>query len=123
MANSNTSQVQLDVAKRLDIICRKGDTFNLVINVTDSAGTAVNLSTYSFKMQVKETDTSSTNVISNDDITITGTAAGVLTVTIPSTVMTSVSSGLYAYDLQTINAGVTQTWLTGVLKVNEDVTV
>ena len=123
MANCNTSQVQLDVAKRLDITCRKGDTFNLVINVTDSAGTAVNLSTYSFKMQVKETDTSSTNVISNDDITITGTAAGVLTVTIPSTVMTSVSSGLYAYDLQTINVGVTQTWLTGVLKVNEDVTV
>ena len=123
MVNCNTSQVQLDVAKRLDIICRKGDTFNLVINVTDSAGTAVNLSTYSFKMQVKETDTSSTNVISNDDITITGTATGVLTVTIPSTVMTSVSSGLYAYDLQTINVGVTQTWLTGVLKVNEDVTV
>jgi hypothetical protein len=123
MVNCNTSQVQLDVAKRLDIICRKGDTFSLVINVTDSAGTAVNLSTYSFKMQVKETDTSSTNVISNDDITITGTAAGVLTVTIPSTVMTSVSSGLYAYDLQTINVGVTQTWLTGVLKVNEDVTV
>ena len=123
MANCNTSQVQLDVAKRLDITCRKGDTFNLVINVTDSAGTAVDLSTYSFKMQVKETDTSSTNVISNDDITITGTAAGVLTVTIPSTVMTSVSGGLYVYDLQTINAGVTQTWLTGVLKVNEDVTV
>jgi len=123
MANCNTSQVKLDVAKRLDITCRKGDTFSLVINVTDSAGTAVNLSTYSFKMQVKETDTSSTNVISNDDITITGTAAGVLTVTIPSTVMTSVSSGLYAYDLQTINVGVTQTWLTGVLKVNEDVTV
>ena len=123
MANCNTSQVQLDVAKRLDITCRKGDTFNLVINVTDSAGTAVDLSTYSFKMQVNETDTSSTNVISNDDITITGTAAGVLTVNIPSTVMTSVSGGLYAYDLQTINAGVTQTWLTGVLKVNEDVTV
>ena len=123
MANCNTSQVQLDVAKRLDITCRKGDTFNLVINVPDSSGTAVDLSTYSFKMQVKETDTSSTNVISNDDITITGTAAGVLTVNIPSTVMTSVSGGLYVYDLQTINAGVTQTWLTGVLKVNEDVTV
>ena len=119
----SVSSVTLDVAKRLDITCRKGDTFSLVINVTDSAGTAVNLSTYSFKMQVKETDTSSTNVISNDDITITGTAAGVLTVTIPSTVMTSVSGGLYAYDLQTINVGVTQTWLTGVLKVNEDVTV
>ena len=59
----SVSSVTLDVAKRLDITCRKGDTFSLVINVTDSAGTAVNLSTYYFKMQVKETDTSSTNVI------------------------------------------------------------
>ena len=37
--------------------------------------------------------------------------------------MSGVSSGLYAYDLQTIKAGTTQTWLTGVLQVNEDVTI
>lgn len=119
----SVSNVILDVAKRLDITCRKGDTFNLVINVTDSAGTAINLTTYSFKMQIRETDTSSGSTVSENNVTITGTSGGVLTANIDSSIMSSVSSGLYAYDLQTIKAGTTQTWLTGVLKVNEDVTV
>ena len=101
----SVSSVTLDVAKRLDITCRKGDTFNLVVNVTDSAGAVVDLTTYSFKM------------------TITGTSGGVLTVNIGASIMSNVSSGLYAYDLQTIKAGTTQTWLTGVLQVNEDVTI
>lgn len=118
------SIVNLDVAKRLDITCRKGDTFNLVINVTDSSGTAVDLTTYSaFRMEVRETDTSSEATIIDSQITITGTSGGVMTVTIPSMVMDDISSGLYAYDIETIKAGITQTWLTGVLKVNEDVTV
>ena len=119
----SVSSITLDVAKRLDITCRKGDTFNLVINVTDSAGTAINLTTYSFKMQIRETDTSSGSTVSENNVTITGTSGGVLTANIDSSIMSSVSSGLYAYDLQTIKAGTTQTWLTGVLKVNEDVTV
>jgi hypothetical protein len=124
MANCNTSQVQLDVARRLDIICRKGDTFSLVINVTDSAGDAVDLTTYSdFRMEVRETDTSASTVIADSDVTITGTSGGVLTVTITNTIMEGVDGGLYAYDLETIKSGVVQTWLTGVLKVNEDVTV
>ena len=124
MANCNTSQVQLDVARRLDIICRKGDTFSLVINVTDSAGDAVDLTTYSdFRMEVRETDTSASTVIADSDVTITGTSGGVLTVTITNTVMEGVDGGLYVYDLETIKSGVVQTWLTGVFKVNEDVTV
>lgn len=124
MANCNTSQVQLDVARRLDIVCRKGDTFNLVINVTDSAGTAVDLTTYSdFRMEVRETDTSASTIIADSNVTITGTSGGVLTVTINNTIMEGVDGGLYAYDLETIKSGVVQTWLTGVLKVNEDVTV
>ena len=124
MANCNTSQVQLDVARRLDIICRKGDTFNLVINVTDSAGTAVDLTTYSdFRMEVRETDTSASTIIADSNVTITGTSGGVLTVTINNTIMEGVDGGLYAYDVETIKSGVVQTWLTGVLQVNEDVTV
>ena len=119
----SVSSITLDVAKRLDITCRKGDTFNLVINVTDSAGTAINLTTYSFKMEIRETDTSADSIVTNDNITITGTSGGVLTVNIGPNIMGNVSSGLYAYDLQTIKAGTTQTWLTGVLKVNEDVTI
>lgn len=117
------SAVNLDVAKRLDITCRKGDTFSLTINVTDSNGDAVDLSSYAFKMEVRPTDTSATVTIADTDITASGTAGGVLTVTIASSIMAAVDSGLYSYDLQTIASGVTQTWLYGVLQVNEDVTV
>lgn len=117
------SKVSLDVAQRLDITCRKGDTFSLIVNVSDSTGSPVNLSTYSFKMQLRETDVSTLPTIDDSGITITGTSGGVITVTILASVMASINSGLYVYDLQTINGGVTQTWLTGVITVNEDVTV
>ena len=124
MANCKPSRVKLDVAKRLDIVCRKGDTFNLVINVTDSAGAAVDLTTYSdFRMEVRESDTAAGTIIADSNVTITGTSGGVLTVTISNTIMEGVDGGLYAYDLETIQSGVVQTWLTGVFKVNEDVTV
>ena len=95
----SVSSVTLDVAKRLDITCRKGDTFNLVVNVTDSAGAVVDLTTYSFKMEIRETDTSTDSVVTDDNITITGTSGGVLTVNIGASIMSNVSSGLYAYDL------------------------
>jgi hypothetical protein len=117
------SKVSLDVAQRLDITCRKGDTFNLVVNVTNSSGVTENLTSYSFKMQLRETDVSTLPTIDDSQMTITGSSGGVLTVTIPSSVMANISSGLYVYDLQTIKGGITQTWLTGVITVNEDVTV
>ncbi len=118
-----SSVVNLDVSKRLDVTCRKGDTFSLVINVTDAAGAVVDLTTYSFKMEVRATDTSEDSTITDDQLTITGTSLGVITITISSSVMAVIASGLYTYDLQTIVSGVTQTWLHGVLQVNEDVTV
>ena len=118
-----SSVVNLDVSKRLDVTCRKGDTFSLIINVTDAAGAVVDLTTYSFKMEVRATDTSEDSTITDDQLTITGTSLGVITITIPSNIMAGIASGLYTYDLQTIVAGVTQTWLHGVLQVNEDVTV
>lgn len=65
------SKVSLDVAQRLDITCRKGDTFNLVINVSDSAGSPVNLSSYTFEMEIRQTDTS-TVTIANSNTSISG---------------------------------------------------
>lgn len=47
------ASVNLDIAQRLDITCRKGDTFSLTLNITDSAGTAINLSAYTFEMEVR----------------------------------------------------------------------
>ena len=48
------NRVNLDVSERLDITCRKGDTFSLTVTLKDSSGTALPLVTdnYSFLMQV-----------------------------------------------------------------------
>ena len=119
----SASSINIDLAKRLDITCRKGDTFNLTINVTDAAGDPVDMSTYTFKMEIRETDTSVDSVVTDDQITIIGYSIGQIRIKINADIMDDVDSGLYAYDLQTTIGGTTQTWLTGIIKVNEDVTV
>jgi len=50
------SKVNLDIAERLDITCRGGDTFELTLTLKDSAGAALPLVTddYTFLMQVKK---------------------------------------------------------------------
>ena len=86
--------VNLDTSVRLDIVCRKGDTFTLPVDfqTTQTAD--------GFSMQVRLTDTTEDSVILEID------------------------SGLYVYDLQnTDSSGVVSTKLFGTFKVNEDITV
>ena len=49
------SSVNLDVAERLDITCRRGDTFSLTLTLKDSSGDVITLATsgYEFLMDVK----------------------------------------------------------------------
>lgn len=118
-----SAEVSLDISQRLDITCRKGDTFILSMNVTDSAGDVEDLSSRTWKMEVKDTDTTLESVITDDLISITGTSLGVLTITIPSSVMDDITGDtIYVYDLQTTLASVTRTWFHGLFTVNEDVT-
>jgi hypothetical protein len=55
------AKVNLDVAEKLDITCRKGDTFELILTLKDSSGTALPLVTdkYKFILQVRGASTSS----------------------------------------------------------------
>ena len=48
-------KVNLDVSERLDITCRRGDSFSITLTLKDSSGTALPLATdnYSFVMQVR----------------------------------------------------------------------
>jgi len=115
------TQINLDNSTRVDITCRKGDTFKLELTFTDDTNTAIDLSSYTWKMDVKETDTSSSDVISDTDFDYTGTSQGVLTITASSTVMSGIDGGIYVYDLQSTNMGTVSTWVYGVFKVNEDV--
>jgi hypothetical protein len=49
------SKVNLDIAEKLDITCRRGDSFELSLTLKDSSGTAIQLATlgHEFLMDVK----------------------------------------------------------------------
>lgn len=123
------AQINLDTAQRLDITCRKGDTFELDIDFTQT------INTTGWLMHVRETDTSEGEdniLIPVDSIVFTvddGDGTGViitdskLTVNIEATVMDDVDSGMFVYDIQNTNSGVVKTYMYGIFKVNEDITV
>lgn len=53
------ASVNLDTSTRLDITCRRGDTFELTLTLKDGSGTALPLVTdgYKFLMQVRDSST------------------------------------------------------------------
>ena len=89
--------VNLDTSARLDIICRRGDTFDLTVDFNTTLTTAYPATAW--KLQVRDSDT-----IINDG------SSGM-----------DVDGGLYVYDLQTDASG-TRTWLHGEFKIIEDIT-
>lgn len=117
------AQVNLDTSQRVDITCRKGDSFRLEITFKDDSGAVLNLTGYTWKLDVRETDTSSSAILEDDAFTYSGTTQGVLTITAPAATMAGVNGGMYVYDLQSTNSGAVKTWIYGIFKVNEDVTL
>lgn len=116
------TSINLDTSQRVDITCRKGDTFSLIVTFTDADGDALDLSSgYAWKMDVKDTDTSSSDIIADDSFSYSGNASGQLTITASAATMAAVTSGTYVYDLQSSLAGVVKTWLYGIFKINEDI--
>jgi hypothetical protein len=125
------TSINLDIASRVDITCRRGDTFVLELTFKDEDGVAIDLSSgYNWMMQVRETDTSTSATLDGDsnddnanDFGFSGTNAGVLTITSSASVMAAISGGVYVYDLQSAQGAVVTTWMYGKFTVNEDVSV
>lgn len=125
--------INLDIAKRLDITCRRGDTFNLEFVISDADGVPLDIDSpanYTFKMEVRETDTSTaaliiTNNTGSNGFTVLGDTSGNLIVNASAEVMSAVPSGIFVYDLQAtkVSDSAVQTWFFGIFKINEDVTV
>ena len=123
------ASVNLDISSRLDITCRKNDTFSLDLNVKDPSGAAISLTDYEFKMEVRSsTDDSGTPVVASANVTATRNAdstTGKLNLKVSATNM-NITAGIYVYDLQTTllaSPNTVQTWLFGTFTVNEDVTI
>ena len=127
MAKSGNLSVNIDASKRLDITCRKGDTFELTITATDAEGANVDFGSYtSIDLQVRPTDEDTgTPVISFDHPADFDTStSGQLVVSKSATTMAGVAAGIYVYDMQlTDSTGKTITWFYGLFKINDDVTI
>lgn len=116
-----SQSINLDIAKRVDITCRKGDTFSVALTFTQENGDDMDVSNHAFKMAVKETDTSVGDVISTSEFIYSVDPANVLTIQCQYDVMESKSAGIYVYDLQSKEGSIVRTWIYGVFKINEDV--
>ena len=109
-----------------DLTINQGATFELTVTWKDSAGTAINLTGYSARMQVRETYSSSTSIVSltsGAGITLGG-AAGTIAIVISATTtaaLTAPFSGVY--DLELVSAGgVVTRLLQGAATVTPEVT-
>lgn len=90
----------------LNLVCYQGASFDYSLTWRTN-GTAVNLTGYSARMQVRESYDSGTAVVSitaGTGITLGGTAGSIILELGPTTTA-GVPSGQYVYDLELITSG------------------
>jgi hypothetical protein len=109
-----------------NIICDAGATLTRTLTWKDSAGTLVNLSGYTGRMQVRADVESASTVLSlttaNGGLTLGG-AAGTVLITVSSTESATLTAGDYVYDLELVTAGGVVTRLVqGTFTVRAEVT-
>ena len=129
-----TKKANLDIAQKLNITARRGDTFKLSVTFKDSGNNGIPVENYTYKLEVRSSasdDTADGAIISvvttasdptlTDGFDVSSTPA--LVINIPSSKMKDIVGGRYVYDLQADIGTSIQTWLKGNFVVNDDVTV
>lgn len=110
-------------AATYNVICDQGATFQRQLTWTDSTGTAVNLTGYTARMQVRPTVDSSTLTLelttSNGRITLGG-AAGTIDLLVLASAMTM--AGDYVYDLELVYGTTVTRLVQGFFTVRAEVT-
>ena len=118
--------VNLDTAARLDIICRKGDSFSLAVEFDsnlpdDSEGNDNDVWTLTIREAVDSEDAS----LENFTVGVNDSDPKKLDITNTSSNMAGIAAGLYVYDVQYSDGESTPaitTYLYGTFEVREDVT-
>lgn len=128
--------VSIDVSNRLDIICKRGDSFELTLEFgvdmpfhddTPSSGQTPAEGKYEMKVATSDTATpeSITIVYASSDGDATSSK---LKITSANNQIGGLASGLYVYDLQVtdtdgtrFDSGAVKTLLYGTFKVNDDI--
>lgn len=120
--------VSVDISNRLDIIAKRGDTFELNLEF----GVAMpehGVSGDAFEMKIATSDTATPETLTINYVSSTGDATNSkLKITSTNAQIGGMSPGLYVYDLQVTDAtgtrftaGDVKTLLYGTFKVNDDI--
>ena len=124
------AKVNLDIAPRLDIVCKRGDSFKLVVDFqTPMPTTNTN---YILKVAEDSESTPLSGVTFTYDVTNGEVSNSKLTITTTADIMATIEPGLYVYDLQVedtaqevfqqvASANYEATLLYGTFRVNDDV--
>jgi hypothetical protein len=117
------AKVNVDPGLRLDITCRRGDTFILNTYVNDLDGNPIDTTQFTFKTEVRAYPGSDDIIITDDLFSYETGVDGMLRITVPAADM-EVDAGVYAYDVQATDdvSFIVMTWLYGMFTVNQDIT-
>ena len=126
------AKISLDVAEKLDITCRRGDTFDMFLTLKSNSGVGLALETdsYAFFMQVRKRNKARDLIMGSTTTGETATInfefkdaddSGQVRIFCSDSNMRSVDPGRYFYDLQYKVGGTTKTFLKGSFILNDDV--
>lgn len=87
---------------KYNIVADQGATFNLNFTIATD-GVALNLTGYTFAMQVRRSSNSSTTLLSLTSATMT--SIGTVAVTVSAATMNNVPAGRWVYDIELTSSG------------------
>jgi len=87
---------------KYNIVADQGATFNLNFTIATD-GVALNLTGYTFAMQVRRSTNSSTTLLSLTSATMT--SVGTVAVTVSAATMNDVPAGRWVYDIELTSSG------------------
>lgn len=108
-----------------NITAEQGATFTRTITWNNSAGSPINLSGYTARMQVRSDYGSASPILTltteNSGITLGG-ALGTIILSASATTTAALVAGNYVYDLELVNGSVVTRLLQGGFVINAEVT-
>ena len=111
----------------------RGSTFQLTVTYKDASGTVVNLTGWTFRMQVRESQSAATTVLTSEGgsptvaIDETNKATGVLVFSVTPTNTTAISpstltTAYYDIEIQKTSTGEVRRILQGKLNISPEIT-
>lgn len=105
----------------LDIVVEQGSTFSRVITIKDSTGTPVNISTSTFRGQIRKRYKSETPE-AEFTLTVTDAVNGQLSMSLTDAQTAAIDSGEWVYDVEWVNGDAVGKLLYGTAYIQPEVT-